>query len=368
MLVLTIAAILVNLNKTVQESYALAQRTAEQSNQLQLQSKILERRSSFLEASIRVSHAVAPLLDSQEILNETVTQIVKEFNFKHVGIFLIREDRRILMLEAEAGRGDYALPAGSYRLNIGDDMAGSVIITQRAYTYQAGDNERGEKLNIALPGTQSQAALPLRESQGVMGVLTLQSERERDFGDAALATLQFLADQIGAYLENARLLLDREEAISAQQRAYGDLTEIAWQEYSELLNKSGFRRDKRGFSVVEADEQYPTGEQAEAKKVPITIRGGRTIGHVCAKKADGQAWTAHEEDLLATLTSRLETVIDSARLYTEAQRRAERERVVGEVTTRIRETLNIERVLETAAQELHKILGNVETEVWLDAE
>jgi GAF domain-containing protein len=48
--------------------------------------------------------------------------------------------------------------------------------------------------------------------------------------------------------------------------------------------------------------------------------------------------------------------LDGARLYLDAQRLAFREQLTGEITSRIRETLDIETVLRTAAQEIQKSL------------
>jgi hypothetical protein len=49
--------------------------------------------------------------------------------------------------------------------------------------------------------------------------------------------------------------------------------------------------------------------------------------------------------------------IESLRLFDDVQRRAVQERLVGEVTGRIRESLDVETVLKTAAQEMRRSLG-----------
>ncbi len=47
---------------------------------------------------------------------------------------------------------------------------------------------------------------------------------------------------------------------------------------------------------------------------------------------------------------------DNLRLLDETRRRAARERVVGEVTARMRESLDLETVLKTAADEMRQSL------------
>jgi GAF domain-containing protein len=49
--------------------------------------------------------------------------------------------------------------------------------------------------------------------------------------------------------------------------------------------------------------------------------------------------------------------LESARLYQDTQRRAARERLVGEVTARMRETLDMDAVLQTAVQQMRQALG-----------
>jgi GAF domain-containing protein len=72
--------------------------------------------------------------------------------------------------------------------------------------------------------------------------------------------------------------------------------------------------------------------------------------------------------LIEAVSRQLALTLENARLLEEAQHRAAREQLTSEVTARMRETLDIESVLQTAAQELHKALGQVETEVWIKPE
>jgi GAF domain-containing protein len=66
---------------------------------------------------------------------------------------------------------------------------------------------------------------------------------------------------------------------------------------------------------------------------------------------------------METLTEQLSVALEGARLYQDSQRRAERERLTGEVTARMRETLDIDSVLQTAVREMRAILGLAEAEV-----
>jgi GAF domain-containing protein len=70
--------------------------------------------------------------------------------------------------------------------------------------------------------------------------------------------------------------------------------------------------------------------------------------------------------LIEDVTRQLAQTIESLRLFEDVQRRAAREQLVGEVTGRIRESLKLETILETAAHEIGEALGLVALEVRLD--
>jgi hypothetical protein len=61
----------------------------------------------------------------------------------------------------------------------------------------------------------------------------------------------------------------------------------------------------------------------------------------------------------------LAQALDGTRLYQDAQRRAAQDRLVGEVTARMRETLDIDVMLQTAIREIGNALGLAEVEVRL---
>ena len=57
--------------------------------------------------------------------------------------------------------------------------------------------------------------------------------------------------------------------------------------------------------------------------------------------------------------------MESVRLYEETVNRAEHEQVVSDITVKLRETLDIDTILQTAAREFRKALALEEVEVRL---
>ncbi|MBC8335580.1 MAG: GAF domain-containing protein [Anaerolineales bacterium] len=361
-IILSIGVLLVNLNKTIEDRSMLAGRAAEQSHLLETQHNALERRSNALEASAKISRKLAALVTPQDILNEITHLLREDFMLNSAAVFLF-DANRDLRLASSNGWNEQAYPPDSFVLPINEDIVGLAIIEGQAYSNI--DTDRG--LKTALLGTNSYAAIPLRGRSDVMGALLIQSEKSEAFGDGRVSILQILADQTALLIENAELFAKQESALEAERRAYGEITQKAWGEYIESQKFGAYLRDKNGLTSVPAEPYDPSAKQRESEKIPITIRG-KVVGYIDAHKPKDRAWTNSERELLRILASRLESAMDSARLYQASQHRAERELIISETSTRMRETLDIESVLETAAIELRKALGIAEAEVWVSAD
>jgi GAF domain-containing protein len=107
--------------------------------------------------------------------------------------------------------------------------------------------------------------------------------------------------------------------------------------------------------IAAASSAETTLEQERGRPtLAIPIRAGEdVIGVMRLQKAEGSlGWSANEIDLAETLSARLSEALDSARLFQETQRTAAYQQLTSEISTQMRETLDIDSVLRTAAQEL----------------
>jgi len=101
--------------------------------------------------------------------------------------------------------------------------------------------------------------------------------------------------------------------------------------------------------------------------VPITV-GERWIGVIFLGRGESFVFG---EDLIRgyqTLAGQAAIALESLRLLRETGLRAERERLVGEVTTRVRQTLDVDTVLQSAVRELGQALGLAEVVIQLAAD
>jgi GAF domain-containing protein len=89
--------------------------------------------------------------------------------------------------------------------------------------------------------------------------------------------------------------------------------------------------------------------------MPLQIRDV-VVGKLDLKLGD-RSLTPEEETLIRDVLDQAGQALESARLFQETQRRAARERLVAEITAKVRASSDVEGVMRTAVRELGKVMG-----------
>jgi K+-sensing histidine kinase KdpD len=91
--------------------------------------------------------------------------------------------------------------------------------------------------------------------------------------------------------------------------------------------------------------------------IPIKLRG-QTIGVLDIRAKNGQRpWKQDEIAMLEAAAERAALALENARLIESAQRRAARERAIGDISSRIGSVSNLESILQMAVEELGRKIG-----------
>jgi GAF domain-containing protein len=100
--------------------------------------------------------------------------------------------------------------------------------------------------------------------------------------------------------------------------------------------------------------------------VSLRIRE-RSIGEIYVVNRPG-GFGRDELRLMRTVAGYVANAIENAQLFEQTVRRAEHERLISEITGKIRASSSLERIVETAAYELGQALGisKVRVQVGLD--
>jgi GAF domain-containing protein len=348
----------------------------------------VEQHSRYLEASADVSRAATSILEPERLIPEAVELIRDRFDLYYVGLFLTDEEGEYAMLRAGTGEAGQAMLERGHRLRLEPtSMIGWAIAHDQARVAQVAGEDEVRVVNPELPLTRSEAAMPLHARGQVIGALTVQSTRFNAFDAAALQVLQTMADQLAISIDNALLFQRSRLALEAERRAYVTGSQADWDEWRQ----SGGQEAARGGLTIRKDalseaqpaqSWYPEMVQAYSGQqtvlngqrlaIPIRVRGA-VVGVIAASggRSPGQAaagsWVGDEVTFMESIAEQLGVALDAARLYAETRKRAEQERLVDELTSRMRSTLDIQTVLETAAREMRAALGLAEVEVRLGA-
>lgn len=225
--------------------------------------------------------------------------------------------------------------------------------------------------NPDLPETHSEMALPLISKNIIVGVLDVQSKETNAFTTEDIQMLSLLADQVSLAIENARIFDNSRKALAESELISRRATREAWHRLPEQQILLGYRYNVTGatplkepVTITESGSGKNKGKQAETNQavVPIALRG-ETIGTLVVQSPSGNPWNEDQLDLIRAVAERVALSAENARLFEETTARAEREKLVSDITSKIRSHTDPQSMIQTAIDELRSALGASRVEV-----
>ncbi len=371
-----------------------------------------KRSALQFETAAEIARDISSSLDLDELLKKAVDLIRSRFDFYHASVFLKDLPGEFVVIREATGEAGAQLKRAGHKLAIGSKsvvgfVAGkgeSLIVNDitRDATYYA---------NPLLPETRAEAAIPLKVSERIVGVLDVQSIQAYAFSEDNLRTLQILADQLAIAVVNSELFAETQEHL-AQHRLLHHITTTAASgtTLDEALQSAvnglqvtlgGDRvsilladREKKTLEVRAAvgyannvfDLRIPVGSGitgwAAAHRKPLRIHNvlqdtryiegssntrselaipllyrSELLGVLNVESEQLSAYAENDEELLGTLGGSLAAIIANARLLEHIRAQAERERILFEITDKIRRTTDMETILATTASEITRAVG-----------
>jgi len=347
-----------NLQDMVQ---SLEERVNERTTALAAASEDANRRASQFEAVTRVTRAISSIRNVRELMPLVTSVISDAFGYYHVGIFINDQSTQNAYLIAANSEGGRRMLGRHHSLRIGE---------QGIVGFVAGRGEPRVARNVGddivyfnnpdLPATKSEAALPLRSSEKIIGVLDVQSTKEDAFTPDDISILAVLADQVSLAIENTRLFESTQRSLTETETLYRQYVREAWRRFEPEEGVTGYRFSARGSVPLRGGPDEAAaggdGDGAAEHKVPIQLRG-ETIGDLTVHGSSEQTLTRDQLDLIQAVAERVALAVENARLFDETSRRAARERLVTEITSKIRSVNDPQAMMATALQELKSVLG-----------
>lgn len=344
-----------------------------------LEQRVADRTRS-LQAAAEVAGATTSMLDPDELLRQTVDLARERLDLYYVGLFLLDEEARFAVLRAGTGEAGQQMMANGHRLEVGgDSMIGQCVARGQASIALDVGKEAVYFDNPLLPNTRSEMALPLVSRGRVIGAMTVQDTREAAFDEADIAVMQTMADQVAVAIDNAHLFAETQAALHEMETIHQHYMGRAWAEYSQARAIRGYEQTEAGlvplgdeilpetWPVMAAPERekgkgdgdsdhHPEPSPAPVLLTPLRLRG-QPIGTLGFRQTEeGRPWTDEEIEVVQTIAQEFALAADNLRLMEDTQRREARERLIGQVATRMRESLEMETLLRTAASEMRQAL------------
>jgi len=140
-----------------------------------------------------------------EILDQTLNQVISHFGVQAGEIFLREDDSEVLWLKMHRGEAASAFWSCE-RFNFGDDIIGRCA--QEDKTIESPPLEKDVvclRPAVIEAGFKRIVCIPLRSSNRVVGVMTVVSRADRQFSWRELDLLEAIGTWTGTAIENARL-------------------------------------------------------------------------------------------------------------------------------------------------------------------
>ena len=358
---------------------SLEQRVEDRTADLATRSKELEsanvriqRRAAQFEALAQVTQTITAIRDLQQLLPRITTVISESFSFYHVGIFLLDEINQFAILSATNSPGGQIMLARNHRLRVGEEgIVGFAAATGKPRIAMDVGSDAVFFNNPDLPNTHSEMALPLISKNIIVGALDVQSIETAAFTNEDVQMLSLLADQVSLAIENARLFDETRKALSESEMVSRRATREAWSRLPEQQKLLGYRYNVTGATPIREPVKLAglisskqKGKQAETNQavVPIELRG-EIIGKLVVQSSSGNQWNEDQLDLIKAVAERVALSAENARLFEETTARAEREKLVSDITSKIRSHNDPQEMIQTAIAELRQALGASRVEV-----
>lgn len=335
----------------------------------------LRRRAVQLQASVEVGRAVASERELEKLLSMVTHLISERFGFYHVGIFLVDPKGEYAWLKAANSEGGQRMLERQHHLKVNEQgIVGYVTGTGKARIALDVGEDAVFFNNPDLPFTRSEMALPLIAQGKLLGALDIQSEQGGAFTEEDIEVLSGMANLIAVAIQNAELFAETQAALEATRRAYHEMSLQGWIELIKRSQHPAYLSTplKKVTPISQSTAPVVTkvlqtnsiqkGDDHELA-IPIMVKGNRIGVLRLRRQVEQPPFSDTDIDLFQDIVLRIGTALEAARLYQESQKRALREKLVGEITSKIRSSNEHKEILKTAIEELQKALQATKAQV-----
>ena len=335
----------------------IAERT-QLENRVRKRTEELEVQTNQLRTSTTVARTIAEIQDVSTLLGAVTDQISEKFEYYHVGLYILDEQKKVAFLQAASSTIGKQLIGQGFRVESDRRNALNKVVELNRAEITSDIEDPNFIRDPNFPITRSRMMLPLAVRGNVIGVLDLHSDQPKAFGTQDAEILQTLADLAAISFDNARLLNETKNLVNQLEVNTSFQTRKTWLKLT-TRQKPAYQYTPAGVRPLFSKDKV----NIEGMLVPLVLYG-ETIGTIKLKKKGGTSeWSDRERLLVEKIADQVALALENSRLVEEAQKSALRDQMIANISTRVRETLDVESVIRTAATELRRVFDLKEAEI-----
>lgn len=242
-----------------------------------LEERIAER-TRAIETSMEVSRSLSNLLEPQQLLAQVVEQVQTAFNYYHVHIYVLDEANDVLNLASGTGEAGYAMMLSKHQIRLGQGLVGQAAARGRPLLIPDVTQTPDWIPNALLPETKSEAAIPIKVGEKVLGVLDVQHNMVNGILDLDADLLQSIASQVGVAMRNAHLFAQVNERANRESIVNQIGQEIQFAPDIESVLQIAARQIGERLGVQRASVQLlrDEGKRENGRFLPPTKTAAKT--------------------------------------------------------------------------------------------
>ncbi len=371
-----------------------------------------------IQTAAEIARDISSALNLDELLLKAVNLIRDRFNFYHAAIFLIDNAGSNAVVREATGEAGMQMKRTGHKLAVGSkSVVGFVTGKGESLTINNTVQDATHLPNPLLPDTRAEAAIPLKIGDRILGALDVQSTTPFAFNANDLNTLQILADQLAIAVNNTELFAETQEHLSQHRLLHhittsaasgttleeslnsavkglqvtlgGDRVAIllsdterkklvtkAWIGYSEEATDltvpfgsgitgwvAAHRKPLRVDDITQDKRYIEVSSNTRSELALPLIFQNDVLGVLNVESEQVAAYSENDEEMLGTLAGSLAAIIANARLVGHIRKQAERERLLYEITSKIRRSTDIQTILSTTINEISRVTGAEKTRI-----
>jgi GAF domain-containing protein len=327
----------------------------------------LETKTFQLRATTSIARNVAEIQNVPDLLDMVVNSAAEQFGYYHIGLYLFDDRRKNAFLQASSSAAGKQFIGQGFRVE--HDRRNAInLVAEQKRPYISSDTGAGIfNRDPNFPLTRSRMVLPLSVRGEVIGVLDMHSDQPQGFSPDDAEVIQTLADLAAISLDNVRLI-DETRTLLQQLGAFtASQTSETWSKFTSR-HTSAYQYTPAGVRPIFSpprEDDHNNGDRS--LRVPLILHG-QNIGSIkLRRKGTTISWSERERELTEKIAEQVALALENSRLVDEAQKNAQRDQMIANISSRVRETLDVESVIRTAATELRKVFDLKEAEISIGA-